>query len=155
MNVRRTLATVLLFGMAATLTGCATTSTVSVEESEAAKSFEAPADRGTVFLYRSGRAVGAAGSIEVRVNGQTAGGTGPGTFFRWDLEPGTYTFYSITGEASATVSLSVEAGSIYFIRQDARMGLNEGRVTMKEVDAATGKDAIQSMKMLVSAYVPE
>ena len=86
MIVWRMLLVILLFGVGAALIGCATTSTVSVEESEAAKSFEPLPDRGTVFLYRSGRAVGAASSIEVRVNTQTAGGTGPGTFFRWDLK---------------------------------------------------------------------
>ena len=155
MPVRHMLVPALLFPLSATLSGCATTSTASIEESEAAKSFEAPADRGTVFLYRTGRAVGAASAIEVQVNGQAAGGTGPGTFFRWDLKPGTHSFYSRSGESSATIALTVEAGSIYYIQQDARLGLDQGRVTMKEVDAATGMNAIMSMKMLVSAYVPE
>jgi hypothetical protein len=135
--------------------GCASTSTLSLEESEAAKSFEAPEDRGVVFLYRTGRALGAANAIEVEVNGQAAGGTGPGTFFRWDLKPGTHSFYSRTGESSATVAIDVKAGQVYFIQQDARLGLEQGRVTLREVDAATGQDAIKSMKMLVSAYVPE
>jgi hypothetical protein len=74
-----------------------------------------------VYLYRTGKAVGAAGTIEVKVNGQAAGGTGPSTFFRWELKPGTYTFYSITGEASATVALQVEVGKVYFIEQSARI----------------------------------
>jgi hypothetical protein len=145
----------VLIASSTILGGCASSSTVSVEESEAAKSFEAPEDRGVVFLYRTGRALGAANAIEVQVNGQAAGGTGPGTFFRWDLKPGTHSFYSRTGESSATVAIDVEAGQVYFIQQDARLGLEQGRVTLREVDAATGQDAIKSMKMLVSAYVPE
>jgi hypothetical protein len=145
----------VLIASSTILGGCASSSTVSVEESEAAKSFEAPEDRGVVFLYRTGRALGAANAIEVQVNGQAAGGTGPGTFFRWDLKPGTHSFYSRTGESSATVAIDVEAGQVYFIQQDARLGLEQGRVTLREVDAATGQNAIKSMKMLVSAYVPE
>jgi hypothetical protein len=155
MRARHVFASLLLIASSAVLGGCASSSTVSVEESEAAKSFEAPEDRGVVFLYRTGRALGAANAIEVQVNGQAAGGTGPGTFFRWELKPGTHTFYSRTGESSATVAIDVQAGNVYFIQQDARLGLEQGRVSLKEVDAATGKDAIKSMKMLVSAYVPE
>ena len=58
--------------------------------------------------YRTGRAVGAAGQLKVLVNSKDAGGTGPGTFFRWDLLPGTYTFASSTGESSAVVQLEVK-----------------------------------------------
>ena len=84
-----------------------------------------------------------------------AGGTGPGTFFRWDLKPGTYTFASSTGESSAVVQLEVKAGQLYFIRQDARMGIESGRVTIKEVDEKQGKSEVGSCKLLVSAYVPD
>ena len=73
-------------------TSCASTSKAPESKSNEAKSFEAPDDKGTVFLYRTGRAVGAAGQLSVRVNSTAAGGTGPGTFFKWDLKPGTYTF---------------------------------------------------------------
>lgn len=136
-------------------TGCASTSKTSQSQSDEAKSFEAPEDRGAVFLYRTGRAVGAAGQLGVRVNSDPAGGTGPGTFFRWDLKPGTYTFSSSTGESSAVIQLDVQLGQLYFIRQDARLGIDSGRVTMKEVDSKKGKQEVKKCKMLVSSYVPE
>ncbi len=60
---------------------CASTSKTTSEKSEAAKTFTASDDKGTVYLYRAGRAVGAATQLSVRVNLITAGGTGPGTFF--------------------------------------------------------------------------
>lgn len=154
MKMMRCLLLCLLIALVA-LSGCAKTSKAPAEQHEAALAFEVPDDRGVVYLYRSGKAIGAAGTIEVQVNGKPAGGTGPSTFFRWELKPGSYTFYSITGEASATVALEVEAGEIYFIQQDARMGLNSGRVNMKEVDEKTGKDNVVTMKKLVSAYIPE
>ena len=114
-------------------TSCASTSKAPESKSNEAKAFNAPADKGTVYLYRTGRAVGAAGQLKVKVNSTDAGGTGPGTFFKWDLKPGTYTFASSTGESSVVVQLDVKAGQVYYLRQDARMGVSSGRVKMKEV----------------------
>jgi hypothetical protein len=135
--------------------GCAGTSKAPSEATEAAMSFEVPENKGVVYLYRLGRAVAAANVSIVKVNSLEAGGTGPSTFFRWQLKPGTYTFSASTGESSKTVQLQVEAGKLYFIEQNIRLGLNEGRVQLKEVDEKTGREKIKGMKMLVSAYVPE
>lgn len=146
---------IMLLAAALLVAACANVSKAPAESSEAAKSYQAPADRGSVYLYRTGRAVGAAGQLSVKVNGMDAGGTGPGSFFKWDLKPGTYTFLSSTAESSATVQLEVKAGEVYFIRQDARLGLGSGRVTMNEVDAKKGMDEVKSCKLLVSSYIPE
>ena len=91
----------------------------------------------------------------VKINSVDAGGTGPGTFFKWDLKPGTYTFSSSTGESSAVVQIDVKAGQVIFIRQDARMGIDNGRVTLKEVDTNKGQKEVTSCKLLVSSYIPE
>jgi hypothetical protein len=136
------------------LTNCAGTSKTPESKSAEAKNFDVPSDRGSVYLYRTGRMVGAAGQLMVKVNNMDAGGTGPGTFFKWDLKPGTYTFASSTGESSAIIQIEVKAGEMYFIRQDARLGLDTGRVTMKEVSDSKGKKEIASLKLLVSSYVP-
>jgi len=145
----------IIFLITLVLLGCATTSKAPSEKSEEAKSFEAPENKGSVFLYRTGRVVGAAGQLGVKVNGIDAGGTGPSPFFRWDLNPGTYTFLSSTGESSATVQLNVEAGEVYFIRQDARMGISSGRVSMEEVDSNKGRNEVKDCKLLVSSYIPD
>lgn len=139
--------TVLLFA-----SSCASTSKASAERSAEAKQFEKPSDKGVVYLYRTGRAVGAAGSIQVKINGIDAGGTGPGTFFRWELSPGSYAFLSSTSESSAVVEVDVKANEHYFIRQDARLGINSGRVTMVIQDESTGMSAVKNCQLLVSAY---
>jgi len=131
---------------------CASTSKAAEDHSAQAKEFEKPADKGVVYLYRTGRAVGAAGSIQVKVNGIDAGGTGPGTFFRWELSPGSYSFSSSTSESSAVVEVDVKANEHYFIRQDARIGINSGRVTMVIQDESTGMSAVKNCQLLVSAY---
>ena len=145
-----------LVSIALTLsTGCASTSKASETKSNEATAFQAPQGKGSVYLYRTGRAVGAAGQLTVKVNSQDAGGTGPGTFFKWDLKPGTYTIASSTGESSAVIQIEVKEGEVYYIRQDARLGIDQGRVTMKEVDAKKGQAEIKSCKLLVSSYIPE
>jgi hypothetical protein len=150
--------TFMIIGFAALVligTGCASTSKAPENMSNEAKAFQAPAERGSVYLYRTGRVVGAAGQLNVKVNGMDAGGTGPGTFFKWDLKPGNYTFFSSTGEASAVVQVEVKSGEVYYIRQDARMGINTGRVSMKEVSDSKGRKEVEGCKLLVSSFVPE
>jgi hypothetical protein len=137
------------------LGSCASTSKAPESKSNEAKTFGASADKGTVYLYRTGRAVGAAGQLIVKINSVDAGGTGPGTFFKWDLNPGTYTFSSSTAESSAVVQVDVKAGQVYFIRQDARLGIDKGRVSMKEVDSKKGQNEVNNCKLLVSSYIPE
>ena len=137
------------------IAGCASVSKAPDELSQDAKSFNVPEGKGSVYLYRTGRVVGAGGQLSVKVNGKEAGGTGPGSFFKWDLKPGVYTFASSTAESSAVVQVDVKAGEMYFIRQDARLGIDNGRVTMKEVDQHKGKRELADCKLLISAYVPE
>jgi len=136
-------------------TSCASTSKASESKSNEAKTFNTNKEKGTVYLYRTGRAVGAAGQLQVKVNSTDAGGTGPGTFFKWDLKPGTYTFSSSTGESSAVVQLDVKAGDVYYLRQDARVGVSSGRVTIKEVDSTKGQKEVNNCKLLISSYVPD
>ncbi len=135
--------------------GCASTSGASTEKSEVAKQFKKVEDKGVVYLYRPGRAVGAAVSSQIKVNGQNAGGTGPGTFFRWELKPGTYVFSAASTESSAAVELDVKAGEHYFLMQNEHIGLSSGRVSLKEVDEPTGMKAVKGSKLLVSTYVPD
>ena len=137
------------------LISCANVSKAPEEQNALAMEFQAPEGKGSVYLYRTGRAVGAAGQLLVKVNGNDAGGTGPGSFFKWDLSPGLYTFLSSTAESSATIQVEVNAGELYFIRQDARLGLSAGRVTMKQVDSTQGIKEVKNCKLLVSSFVPD
>ena len=135
--------------------GCASTSKATAERSDAAKTFTIPMEKGSVYLYRVGRVYASAVQLSVKINGLDAGGTGPNTFFKWDLLPGTYTFLSTTDESSAVVELEVEPGKNYFIRQDIRMGVITNRVKMKLVDHVQGREEVLNSKLLVSSYIPE
>ncbi len=145
------LAVVMLLG----LLGCAKTSKAPTESSDAAKVFEAVDDKGVVYLYRRGRFVGGGVATQIKINGNDAGGTGPGTFFRWELKPGTYVFSAKTDESSAAVEVQVAAGKLYFVEQNQRMGVSSGRVQMDIRDESKGIADVQGLKLLVSTYIPE
>lgn len=131
---------------------CAGTSKAAQEKSDSAKEFAKLENKGVVYLYRPGRAVGAASQTQIKVNGLDAGGTGPGTFFRWELTPGEYNFSCFTPESSAVVEIDVKANTHYFLRQDTRLGLGDGRVTLKEENESTGMKGVSSSKLLISTY---
>ena len=120
------------------------------------ESFEKNPDKGIVYLYRPGKAVGAALKTQIRVNGQEAGGTSNNSYFKWELEPGRYTFSSYTRESSPVVEIQVEANQHYFIKQEEKLGLTEGgRVTLKQEDEKKGMKAVKKCKKkLISTYQP-
>ncbi|RLD73208.1 MAG: hypothetical protein DRJ07_21105 [Bacteroidetes bacterium] len=151
-NVTTALVFIPLMVISLMTISCASTSKASEEKSTDAKQFETHPEKGVVYVYRPGRAVGAAAQSQIKINGLDAGGTGPGTFFRWELTPGTYTFSAFTTESSAVIEVDVKANEHYFIRQDERMGLSAGRVTMVIQDEATGMAGINKCKLLVSTY---
>lgn len=155
MLIKRSLWLIPIIVLVYFASSCASTSKATEDRSNQAKSFTASNDKGTVYLYRTGRAVGAAGQLSVKINSDAAGGTGPGTFFKWDLNPGPYTIASSTGESSAVIQLDVKAGEVYYLRQDARMGISSGRVTINEVDSKKGQKEVMGCKLLVSSYVPD
>ena len=136
--------------------GCAKVSKAPEDQNDTAKLFSKIDDRAVVYLYRTGRMVGAGLQYMVKINGIDAGGTGPGTFFRWELKPGSYTISSSTNESSATVQVNGEPGKLYFYKQTARLGLTQGgRISIEAVDEETAKKDIQGLKLLVSSYIPE
>ena len=106
----------------ALFTGCASTAKSTTEKDQKAKEFSTNKDKGIVYLYRPGRMVGAATQTQIKINGTDAGGTGPSTFFRWELDPGMYVFSCYTSESSAAVELEIKSNELYFLRQDTRLG---------------------------------
>ena len=44
---------------------------------------------------------------------------------------------------------------MYFLRQDARLGIGSGRVTIKKVGDQKGMEEVNGCKLLVSSYIPE
>jgi len=109
--------------------------------------------KGIVYLYRVGRAVGAIVKTQIKIDGKDAGGLGNNSYFEWDLEPGSYIFTCFTKESSPAIEIDVKPNEKYYIRQDQRIGLtNGGRVTLKEVSESKGLQEMRKAKKLISSY---
>ena len=134
------------------LVGCASTSNATDEASAKAKEYTKVSDKGVVYLYRPNRMFAAALSTNIKINGLDAGGTGPGTFFRWELKPGTYSFAAFSAESSAVIELDVKENEHYFIRQDERLGLNGNRPTLTNIEEEQAQKEMTKLKLLLSAY---
>ena len=110
-------------------------------------------EKGTVYLYRVGRAMGAVIKTQIKINGRDAGGIGNNSYFEWELKPGVYTFSCYTKESNPIVEIDVKPGEKYYLRQDKRVGLtNEGRVTLKQVDETKGVKEMKKAKKNISSY---
>lgn len=156
MSIRNTILSCLLLGSLILLhSQCASTSKASSEQSAEAKEFTAPADKGVVYVFRGGRLYGSGIQYQVKINGQDAGGSGPGTFFRWELKPGRYVVSSSTSESSAAIDLDVKAGELYFVEQLVKVGLSDSRIKLDQVGTSQGKKAVSGSKLLVSTYIPD
>lgn len=103
---------------------CASTSNVFDEARNKSNQFNRVSHTGVVYIYGPNRLFVVALSTNIKINGLDAGGTGPGTFFRWELKPDRYSFAAFSQESSAVIQLDVKANQHYFIRQDERLGLN-------------------------------
>ena len=109
--------------------------------------------KGTVYMYRVGRALGMVVKIQVKVNGRDAGGIGNNSYFEGELESGAYTFSAFTKESSPIVEIDVKPGEKYYLRIDQRVGLTQGgRVTLKQVDDSKATKEMKKANKLVSSY---
>jgi Protein of unknown function (DUF2846) len=136
------------------LTNCASTSKSSGENDATAKTFPVSDTKGVVYLFRPGRAFAGSVQTPIKINGFDAGGTGPGTYFKWELDAGKYVFSCSTEGSSKAVELDVQPGKLYFINQDYRFeAIHGAKVVMAQVDEAKGKSGVGNCKLLISTYV--
>ncbi len=128
--------------------GCASVPLESVEKSNAAKQFAAPAE-GTagLYIYRSG-SFGGALKKDVWVDGDCIGQTAPNVFFYEAVKADEEHKISTESEFSPNdISLKTENGKNYFIQQFIKMGVFVGGAGVKVVDEEEGKKTVKKLKL--------
>ena len=97
-----------------------------------------------IVFYREQRMAGAAIQFRVNQNAVPIGSLTNGSMMFRDVDPGQYGFSSevVTGDS---LSLTVEAGNIYFVQGTVRMGYFAGRPKFTVVDEATARKAIANI----------
>jgi hypothetical protein len=105
---------------------------------------EAVPDKGLVVFYRPKKTAGSVIRFSVDYAGGSMGTLGNGTMLYRYFEPGQHQFWSQV-IAQDALSLSVEAGRVYFVAAAVRMGIYAGRPKFTVVDDATGRSAVAKL----------
>ena len=130
----------LLLGL---LGGCATTSLKYSVKDEPVYA-EAKSDKGLIYILRSSwRASFLA--IEVFINEKPVGVTKGSTYFFFYLDPGDYIMKTKAMKNVQELTLSVERGEVYYVKQDFDF---VGVITLKIIKPEEGQAEIKKLKYI-------
>lgn len=156
----------IIVGMSLALVGCATvsdsgtastaaptTATASTHEpvsaAPAQDSLFAPKDGvAVVYVFRNS-SLGMAVGMNVALDGEKIGRTGAKRYIRTEVQPGSHTI-SCRSETVSEVTFDAEAGKVYYVWQQIKMGAFIARNKLQIVDEATGQKGVQQCKPVES-----
>lgn len=129
-------------------TGCASVKMESKDISDKIKQFAPPsAGNAGIYLYRDG-SLGAALKKDLRIDGKCVGESAPNVFFYTEVIGGRGHEISTESEFSPnTLTIMVEAGKNYFIRQYIKLGLIIGGADLETVSEEKGKSAVANLDL--------
>ena len=145
MLIARRLATIFLLSTFAFLHGCATVSKAPATADAEAKLFKANPSVSQVYVYRN-ETLGAALSMPVTVDGKLAGSTGPHSYFKFNLPAGKHVITS-QGDGSK-LEIDTEAGRIYYVWQEVKMGLISGGSKLQLVADDVGRKGVTESTLI-------
>jgi hypothetical protein len=127
------------------LASCATVPMAPPAEDAAAKKFEVPPGKALVYVFRN-TSFGAAIRFDLSVNGKPIGKSARYTYFVVEAQPGPIT---IKAEAENTTEMVVnaEAGKIYWVNQEVRLGFIMARVGLTQVVEDEGRKAVAECQL--------
>lgn len=128
------------------VSGCASIKLAPPGDDARAKSMSVPRSNALVYVYRH-EFIGAAISMEVRLDGKLIGKTGSKTFFLIEVPPGTHKFSSHS-ENESVIELNVKAGKVYYLWQEVKMGFMFARTKLQVMDAKTGRQQMLKCKLI-------
>lgn len=138
---------VALFATTALLLGgCASVPMASLEQDKAAKTFQPDSAKSKIYVYRNEN-FGAAIKMPVLINDKLVGDTAAKTFLVEEVEPGKHMIVSKT-ENDAMLEIQAEAGQIYYVWQEVKMGAFSARSKLHLVDEAKGQAGVKQCKLI-------
>ncbi|MGE5625344.1 MAG: DUF2846 domain-containing protein [Bacillota bacterium] len=130
------------------LAGCASVPMSDPSADAAAKQF-APVDgKSVLYIYRN-ETFGAAVKMDVSVDGKAVGQTASETYFRLVLDPGHHTVDSQKG--TAKMDLDTEAGKVYYVWQEVKMGVWSANSALHNEDTDKGQKDVKECKLIKTA----
>jgi uncharacterized protein YceK len=122
------------------LVGCASVPMGDSKQDVALKTFQVPADRAGIYVYRN-ESIGAAVKMDVIIDGTNIGETAAKTYFYREVAPGKHTVSS-KAENTDTVELDLKPGTLAFIWQEVKMGILFARTKLNIVSEEDGKKGV-------------
>jgi hypothetical protein len=144
MNRRRSFKwSLFIFAVAFLLSGCPTTS-LKYSVKDVLIYGETKADKGLIYILRSSWRASFL-EIEMFMNEKPVGVTKGGTYFFCYLDPGDYIMKAKAGGNRQELTLSVEKGEVYYIKQDFDF---VGVITLKIVKPEEGQAEVKKLKYI-------
>ncbi|WP_199767098.1 DUF2846 domain-containing protein [Helicobacter salomonis] len=129
------------------LHACATVRIVPSSLTQEAKKFAAPdTGKAGLYVYRDG-IVGGILTKDVWVDGECLGKSAPKVFFFTQLPAGKHTIATESEFSPNTLSLDMESGKNYFVRQYIKVGVFVGGANLKLVNEEKGRAAVAKLNM--------
>lgn len=102
-----------------------------------------PEGQGRIYFYRESGIMGAVIQPTIYIDGVSTGGySKPGDYFYVDKVPGNYQV-STTTETKKSITVTVAAAQLVYVKTSVSMGFLVGRVTPEVVEAAVGEKEIK------------
>lgn len=139
--IMKKIAVVFSFALMFFAYGCTSVPMATAEQDAEAKKFLSVANKASIYLYRN-ETFGGAIAMPVSLDGKTMGRTGPETFFKWEVEPGTHEVVSHT-ENIQKLKVDTKPGEIYYVWQEVKMGLFAADSKLHLVDEAKGQAGVK------------
>lgn len=142
----RALPALVIACLALFFVGCAKAPTAAPERDTSAKSFAAVSGKAVVYVYRN-EMIGAAVKMPVLVDGHAIADTVSKSFLRLELAPGSHDLVS-KAEKDCTLTLATEAGKVYYVWQEVKMGFLYARCKLQVMDEAVGQAGVRECALL-------
>jgi uncharacterized protein DUF2846 len=113
-----------------------------------AKRFESVSDKSVIYVVRTPMDSWESSGVALDNNAQIS--THRGTYYRWEVAPGTHRI-SGTGFGTAAVTLSTAPGKIYFVEHTVLGDKDDGGVTntrLKEIGDQNGRALVALAEMV-------
>ncbi|MES2944364.1 MAG: DUF2846 domain-containing protein [Pseudomonadota bacterium] len=131
--------------IAFSIVGCASVPMGDPKLDIALKSFQAPADKAGIYVYRN-ESIGAGVKMDVLLDGKNIGETVANTYMYREVAPGKHTVES-KAENTDAVEVDLKPGTLAFIWQEVKMGMMFARTKLHVVNESEGKKGVMETKL--------
>lgn len=118
------------------------------EKDRARKQFVPPAGAAGLYVFRHEH-MGNTYRMTVSVNGQPIGQTMQKIYLYKELPPGRHHIESLA-EDTASIEVDVQAGQVYYVWQEVKMGASAPRSKLHLVDASKGQKGVMESRLAVT-----